>query len=320
MRFLKKAFVIRETGLLVIVVAFTLTLFFTVPAFKDPINIFGVLSGLTINLIIAGAMTVLFVSGGFDMSVGVTMGYCGMVVGLLLVRYNMPIPLAILITILVGMTIGSVIGFFIAYVEMNPFVVTLAAWFIIESFKYIINGGRNVTGIPTNFYSVSFTKILNIPTIIIFAFLSAVVFDLLLRKNTFIRKYYAIGGNEKAAIVAGIPIKKMKLISYMLVSTMASVAGIFYTSRFMAGFNEAGAESAFQIITAVIIGGASLKGGRGSVTGTFLGLIFMALVYDALVLYGLDILWNRVAIGLLLILAILMDENFVQRRSLASKN
>jgi len=314
-KFLKKAFAIRETGLFIIVFIFALTLFFTNPAFSSSINIFGVLTGITINLIIAGAMTVLFVSGGFDMSVGVTMGYCGMVVALLLVKHNMPIPLAILITILVGMTIGAVIGFFIAYIEMNPFVVTLAAWFIIESFKYIINGGSNITGIPSNFYTVSFSKVLNVPTIIIFAFISAITFDLLLRKNTFFRKYYAIGGNEKAAIVAGIPIKKKKLISYVLVSAMASIAGIFYTSRFMAGYNEAGAENAFQIITAVIIGGASLKGGRGSVTGTFLGLIFMALVYNALVLYGLDILWNRVAIGLLLILAILIDENLVQRRN-----
>ena len=317
MRLLRKILVVRETGLFLIVVTFALILFFTVPAFKSSINIFGLLNGLAVNLIMAGAVTILFVSGGFDMSVGVTMGYCGMFVGVLMVKYDLPIPLAIILTIMVGVMIGTINGFFISYVGMNPFIVTLAAWFVVESFKFIINGGINVTGIPKNFYNVSFYKILGVPIVIIFAIVSAIIFDYLLRKNTFFRQYYAIGGSEVAAMMVGIRVKRMKLITYIMTSGMASIAGIFLTSRFMAAYTSSGFENAFQIITAVIIGGASLKGGRGSVTGTFLGLIFMALVYDALVLYGLDIVWNKVAIGFFLIFAILLDENIVQRRKLA---
>ena len=318
MKKIKKIFASRESGLSIIVIVFILVLLFTVPAFKSPINIFGILTGITINLIMAGAVTILFVSGGFDMSVGVTMGYSGLVAAFLLVKLDLPIPLAIILTILVGIIIGAFNGYFISYVGMNPFIVTLATWFVVESLKFIINGGMNITGIPGDFYMISFYRILGVPIIIIFSIVLAIIFDYLLRKNTFFRQYYAIGGNEQAAMVAGIRVKRTKLIAYILVGATASIAGIFLTSRFMAGYNEAGFENAFQIITAVIIGGASLKGGKGSVTGTFLGLVFMALIYNALVLYGLDILWNKIAIGVLLILAILIDENLVQRRKLVS--
>ena len=136
-----------------------------------------------------------------------------------------------------------------------------------------------------------------------------------MRKNAYFRQNYFIGGNELGAALAGINVRKVKLLNYTIVGLMASIAGIFSTSRFMVAFVTSGSENAFQIITAVIIGGASLKGGRGSVLGSFLGLVLMALAYNTLIFFKVDVLLNRIVIGLILILAVLIDTNLQKQRT-----
>jgi len=316
---IKKFFRLRESSLIIINLVIIIAMTIIFPNFSSSNNAFGMLYAISVNSIIAGAMTVLFVSGGFDMAAGATLGYCGMFVGYLMVDIGLSIPLAILITILIGAVIGSIMGYIISYLNINPFVVTLAGWFIIESFIYIIGGGTNKVGFDSSFALISSFKILNIPFIIIFAILCLIIFEVLLRKNVYFRQNYAIGGNEQAAMLAGIRVKRVKLLNYTMVSAMAAVAGIFLTSRFMAAYSSAGSENAFQIITAVIIGGASLKGGRGSVLGTFLGLVLMALVYNAFIFFKMDILWNRIAIGTILILAVIIDVNLQKERTVKLK-
>lgn len=319
MNIIKKFFIIRESSLLIINLAIILFLSFRFPLFTSANNIFGMLYAISINSIIAGAMTVLFVSGGFDMSAGVTAGFCGMVVGVLMVRFNLPITLSCLLTIILGAALGTFIGFLVSYININPFVVTLSAWFIIESFIYIVSGGKNQVNFPSEFSLIASYKILNVPMIIIFALCSLIIFEIVLRRNVYFRQNFAIGGNESAAILAGIKVKRVKMLNYTLVSAMAAVAGIFLTSRFMAAYLTAGSENAFQIITAVIIGGASLRGGKGSVLGTFLGLVLMALVFSAFIFFKMDVLWNRIAIGLILILAVIIDENIQKERTIRIK-
>lgn len=315
--FIRKFFKYRVSGLLLIVLLFSIVLAISHPGFTSRINIFGMLYSISVNCIIAGAMTLLFVSGGFDMAVGSVLGLSGMIVALLM-GAGVPIIVSIILTLIIGIVIGALMGYIISYIGINPFVVTLAGWFAFGALVYIIGGGASISGIPKSFTLIATYKILNVPMIIIFSIVSIIIFEILLQKNKFFRQNYFIGSNEKAAELVGIKVKKVKLINYILTSMMAAVAGIFLTARFSAAYNVAGSENAFQIITAVIIGGASLKGGRGSVVGTFLGLVFVALIYDALVLYSVDILWNKIFIGTILILAVIIDINIQRRNKLAS--
>jgi ribose transport system permease protein len=303
---IKKYLLLRESNILIITIIFIIFLSVTQPAFTSRINIFGLLYAISVNSIIAGAMTVLIVSGGFDMSVGATLGFCGVAVALLL-KSGAGIVASIIITIIIGCAIGLIIGFIVAYLKINPFITTLAAWFVIGSAMLILAGGRNISGLPNAFYLISDFKIFNIPMIIIFSIFSLFIFDFLLRKNVFFRQNYYIGDNEAAANLCGINVKKKKLFNYMITSGMAAIAGIFLTARFNSALNTAGEENAFEIITAVIIGGASLNGGSGTVIGSFLGLIFMALIRDTLVLFKVDLVWNKIAIGFILLIAVLAD-------------
>lgn len=304
---LKKIFRIREVSLLVVVVIFILILSLTRSAFLTRGNIFNLFYSVSVNSIIGGAMTVLFVSGGFDMSVGATLGFCSMALGWFITIKTIPIPISVIFIIIIGAVIGLVIGYIVAYLGINPFITTLAAWFIIESFTYIVNGGRNIVGFPDKFSLIASYKILNIPIIIIFSIMSLIIFGLLLWKNVYFRNNYYIGGNETAAKLAGISVKRIKLLNYTLVSTMSAVASIFITSRYVGSYAGTGKETAFQVIAAVIIGGASLKGGRGTVIGTFIGLVLMFLINNALVLYGVNLYWNKVSLGIMLLIVVYMD-------------
>ena len=316
MSFIKKFFSYRASGLFLIVLLFSIVLAISHPGFTSRINIFGMLYSISVNCIVVGAMTLLFVSGGFDMAVGSVLGLSGIIVALLM-KIGLPIPIAIMLTLLVGVAIGALMGYIISYIGINPFVVTLAGWFVFGALVFIVGGGASISGIPNAFTLIATYKVLNVPMIIIFSIITIIVFEILLQKNRFIRQNFFIGGNEKAAELVGIKVKKVKLINYIFTSLMAAVAGIFLTARFSAAYNVAGSENAFQIITAVIIGGASLKGGRGSVIGSFLGLVFVALIYDALVLYNVNILWNKIFIGAILILAVIIDINLQKRNTLA---
>lgn len=315
MKVLKKIFGFRESTILLVILAFAVILSISRPPFLSSINLFGILYSISVNSIIIGAMTVLFVSGGFDMSVGSILGLSGIIVGTLMVG-GMPIVPAILITVALGIVMGAVQGFFISYLTINPFIVTLAGWFVYGALIFIVGKGSNINGFPKSFNLISFYKVAKVPVIIIFAMVTIIIFEVLLRKNFFFRSAFYIGGNENAAELVGISVKKIKLVLYTLTGATSAIAGIFLTSRFMAAYNVAGSENAFQIITAVIIGGASLKGGRGSVLGSFLGLIFVALIYDALVLYNINIQWNKFFIGVILIVLVLIDEKVGRRTAM----
>ena len=319
MQKLKNVFKFREFSLFLILLLIIIVLGILFPNFLGRVNIFGILYTISVNAFIVGAMTVLFVAGGFDLSVGATLGFAGMLAGRFIVRMELPIALSIILVLLVGAAIGSAIGYIVSYVGINPFIVTLAAWFIIESCTVIVSGGTNIANFPSEFGDIASYRVLGVPIILIFSLLSLAIFDILLRKNAYFRQNYFIGGNERAAMLAGINVRRVKLLNYTLVGFMAAMAGVFNASRFMVAVVNAGSESAFQIITAVIIGGASLKGGKGSVSGSFFGLVLMALIYNALIFLRVDVLLNRIVIGAILIIAVLIDVNIQRQRALKLK-
>ena len=267
----------------------------------------GILNYISENIIIVGAVTIILISRGLDISIGAVLGFSGILVGILIKEIGLPIPVAILLTMFIAALIGLLNGFVIAYIGINSLITTLSTWLIILSLKYIINNGNNVTRLPESFEKISTFKIFGLTTMVIFSFFCFVVFDFLLRKNIYFRQNFYIGDSENAAQLAGIKVKRIKFLNYVLSAVMASLAGIFTAARFGTAYATAGTDTQFIVLAAMIIGGASFYGAKGSVFGSVLGLLILALIYDAIVLFDVNIYLNKFVLGLIIIISVLID-------------
>lgn len=319
MRFLKRIIGQREFSIFVIVVAIFIIMSFTSPYFLTKTNIHSLVLALSVTAILAVGMTNLLISGGFDLSVGSVVGFTGIVAALLVKKAGMPLVLAVIITLVLGALIGLFNGFMVSKVGINPFIVTLAGLSLFRGLTYIVNRGQQVAQLGDAFNSIGQAVFLDVQLPIYYALLFVIIGDVLLRKNKFLRQNYFIGGNEKASRLLGIHVDKVKIINYMLMSTIAAFAGIVMTSRMGAAMVYAGTGLELRVITAVIIGGASLSGGEGSAMGAFLGSLIMVLTINILSLLNVSIYWQTFVIGGILLLAVTLDTLNVKRRERSIK-
>jgi len=306
MNVLKKVTRQREFMIFSIVMGVVVIMSFASPYFLNRANLLALLLGLSIEAIIAVAMTILMVSGGFDMSVGSIVAFTGASTALML-KAGFPIPVAIILGITIGAGIGFMNGFIVSKIGINPFVTTLASLSIFRGLTLIITQGKNVTGLPASFNAIGQKVFLGVQAPIWYAIILVIIGDILLRKARFFRQNYYIGGNEKAAFLSGISVNKIKILNYVLAGAFAAFAGIVMTGRLGSASVTAGTGLELRVITAVIIGGASLQGGEGTVIGAFLGSILMALITNALTLLGVDVYWQTFVIGGTLLVAVLID-------------
>jgi len=179
----------------------------------------------------------------------------------------------------------------------------------------IITQGRNISGLPDAFKWIGQGTVLGVQHPIILCLALVAVGDLLLRKTRFLRQNYYIGGSEKAAILSGINVNRMKIFNYALTGVLAAVAGLITAARFGNVSVTLGKNLELQVITAVIIGGASLQGGEGTVLGALLGSLLMAMIVTAINIFHVDIYWNTFIIGATLLVAVLIDVVSKKKRS-----
>ncbi|QUH30432.1 ABC transporter permease [Vallitalea guaymasensis] len=307
MEVIKRITKMREFMIFSIVFVIFIVMSFASPYFLSTGNILALMLGLSLETIIAVAMANLMVSGGFDMSVGSVVGFVGAVVALT-IRAGVPVVLAVLIGLIIGGAIGCFNGFIISKIGINPFVTTLASLSLFRGLTLILTKGQNITGLGRTFKAIGQSKLLGIQAPIWYAIILVIIGDILLRKSRFFRQNYYIGGNEKAAILSGIKASKMKILNYSLTGLLAGFAGIVMASRLGAASVTAGTGLELRVITAVIIGGASLSGGEGTVVGAFFGAVLMALITNALTLLGVDVYWQTFVIGATLLIAVLIDQ------------
>ena len=251
-------------------------------------------------------MTVLMISGCFGMSVGSTVGFTGAMAAMLMAR-GIPVILAILVGIGLGVLIGMGNGLIISKIGINPFITTLGMLNLVRGLLLVITKGKNITGLPDSFKMLGQGKFFNVQYPILIAIILVIIGDFLLRKSQFFRQNYYIGGNERAALLSGINVSKMKVFNYALAGGLAAFAGIIMTARLGAASVSAGTGLELRVISAVIIGGASLQGGEGTVAGAFLGTLLMALIQNSLTLLGVDVYWNTFVIGTTLLVAVMID-------------
>jgi ribose transport system permease protein len=304
----------REFTILAIIVVGCFAMSWLSPTFMTPANWSALLLQVSVECIVAIGMTILLVSGGFDLSVGSTFAVCGAIAAMAAVS-GVPTVLAIAASLLLGALIGFINGWIIARIGINPFVTTLAMMSIVRGILLVITRGKNIAGLPEDFQMLGQGVVLGVQNPIWIALLLVLLGDILTRKTRFFRQNYYLGGNERAARLSGIPVDRLKIFNYALTGTLAAFAGVIMTARLGAASVTAGTGLELKVISAVIIGGASLSGGEGTVLGSFLGALLMGILVGSLTLLGVDVYWNTLVIGGTLLVAVLLDSLGRRRRA-----
>ena len=295
----------RELFLVVIIVCFGVFASLLTPYFLDAYNFKQVLIATVVDGVVAIGMTLVLVSGGLDLSVGSVIGLAGVFIGLSFSN-GFGTPGAMVAAVLCGLAVGATNGTLVAILRINPIIATLGMMGIARSATFILSGGYALS-IPSSFSALAEMDIWGVPSIVIFTLLLVVAMDILLKRQYFLVQFFYVGGNEDAAFKSGIPVRGIKFISYVFCAVFSAVAAILLVSRMASTFPHSGTGTEIRVISACIIGGCSVSGGKGSVIGSYLGVFLLALISNILVLLNVSINWQGVVSGIVLILAVLSD-------------
>lgn len=302
----------RELLLFIVIVLLSLGISRVTPYFLTSGNLKAMLIGMVPTAIIAVGTAIVLAGGGLDLSVGSVMALSGTVAGLLLLQ-GVPIWLALALVVVAGGLTGLVTGLVITQIRVNPLIATLGMMTITRGIAFVATEGFSVSGLPDPFAYWGQGSALEVPPMVWVMVVIVVVGDLALRKTKFLREVYYVGGNERAALLSGIPVNRVKVTTYMISAALSAVAGILLASRLMSGTPTAGIGLELNVIAAAVLGGASLIGGEGTVLGAFLGTVFMTMLGNIMILLAVSIYWQGVASGLVLITVVGLDM-FVRTR------
>jgi predicted ABC-type sugar transport system permease subunit len=276
-------------------------------------------------LILALGQTFVIISAGIDLSLGFVMGFASVVAAhatnYAAVQLGMPPLAAMAFGILsgVGMTLipGLVNGWLIAQLKVPPFIGTLGMYGVARGSAYLFAGGMTIAISNPWYSSIGNDRILGVPLLIILAVICCIILHYILSQTRFGQHTYAMGASQAAASRAGINIKNLTLKIYVLSAVMAGIAGVLYTGRFSAGAPQAGEPLLLLSIAAVVIGGASLFGGSGTIWGTVAGALVIAVIDYGLVFVDVEPFWQFIAVGLVIIVSVLVDQ--AQRRLIGGR-
>ncbi|MFA4016711.1 MAG: hypothetical protein RUDDFDWM_001822 [Candidatus Fervidibacterota bacterium] len=263
--------------------------------------------------LLAIPMTLIIISGGIDLSVGSMVGLCVIVLAIGWAKLKLNIWLSALVTLLIGMLAGALNGAVIAYISVPPLIVTLATMAVYRGLAYGISQAKPFSGFPDAFLVLGQHYIFGIPVqLLIFAFLASLT-SFVASKTVFGRYVYAIGQNETAALFTGIPVRALKLSLYAYSGVCAALSALILVSRTSTARADAGIGYELDAIAAVLLGGASISGGEGSILGTSLGLLLIALVRRILTLQLVRTEGQTMVIGALLIVSVAIDQMLRRR-------
>ena len=281
-------------------------------------NGLNVLRQISINLCLSLGMTLVILSGGIDLSVGSVLAFSGAIAAGLL-KNGIPLQAggvmlqftawgAILAGVLVGSLLGWFNGFVITRFRLPPFVATLGMLSVARGLTQLWTKGYPITGLGGQFGFIGTGHFLKVPMPVWLSAALVAVFTLVTRKTRFGRYLYAVGGNERAAQLSGLNLRRIKILVYTLGGGLAGVAGLLLTARLDSATPSAGIGYELDSIAAVVIGGTSLSGGRGSVLGTVLGCLIIGVLNNGLVLLSVNPFWQQVIKGLVILIAVALDK------------
>ena len=274
------------------------------PFFLAYNNVLNILTAMAVTGIIAVPATMLLVSGQIDLSVGAGVAFCG--VTMAQVAQSHSILVAVLVTVAVGAVIGAVNGFLVTVVGVNSLITTLGTLAILSGGAKLVAGGQTV--ILSGFSTLGQSRpLLNIPLSVIILLLVLALGALVLKFSVFGRQLYSVGGNAVAARLVGIRAGRVIFTTFVLSGLAVTLSALILTSQLGAGSPISAVGLELSVVTAVVLGGTSLSGGRGTIVGTILGLLIIGVLANGLILLNVDPFWQDIARGALLILAVSFD-------------
>ena len=306
------------SGLIVLMVVFSLAS----PNFLQTSNIISILQATSVNGVLAVAATLVIITGGIDLSVGTLMTFCAVIAGVVLTFWGMPLPLGVIAAILAGAVVGTVSGTFIAKLKIPPFIATLGMMLILKGLSLVISGTKPIyfnatpgfTQISTGSIIGAIIPGLPIPNGVLILFLVAAITAFILGKTILGRFTFALGSNEEAVRLSGVNTDRWKIAVYALAGGICGVAGLLIASRLNSAQPALGQGYELDAIAAVVIGGTSLSGGRGTIIGTLIGALIISVLANGLRILSVPQEWQTVVTGLIIILAVYTD--ILRRRGL----
>ncbi|MEH2437196.1 MAG: ribose ABC transporter permease [Nostoc sp.] len=303
---------LEVAGILPILIIICILFAFLSPNFLTAGNIVNVLRQASINIVLATGMTFVILTGGIDLSVGSILGVSAvvaLVVSLLPALSWAAVPAALLAGLLLGLVNGAIITF----LDVPPFIVTLGSLTALRGLAFLVAKGTTLINPDINFAWVGNTYLGPIPWLVIIALLAIIASWFVLRQTVLGVQIYAVGGNERAARLTGIKVNRVLLFVYGISGLLAGLAGIMSASRLYSASGILGQGYELDAIAAVILGGTSFTGGIGTIGGTLLGALIIAILNNGLTLLNLSYFWQLVVKGLVIILAVVIDR--LRRRS-----
>ena len=296
-----------EFTMLLLFAVFFIAMSFASEYFLTQQNILNILSQISANSMLAIGMTFVIITGGIDLSVSGILGLSGMVGSMVLMK-TQNIPLSVAIIFLVSIFIGLINGLLIGYMKMPAFIVTMSTCEICRSLDYVISNANTARGFPEAYQLVGKGKIggvLPVYVILIVVLFGVGIF--ILSRTKFGRYTYAIGSNAYAAELSGINVKLQTMLVYVYSGFMCAFGAWIMTSRLMACDTTYGNGNEMDAIAAAVIGGVSMSGGKGTLWGTFIGIVLVGCLRNALNLLGMDPYWQGTALGVVIIMAVLAE-------------
>jgi ribose transport system permease protein len=306
---------IRELGLLIGLLAFCTIISLATPYFLVPLNIFNVLRQVSVYAILAVGETLVLVAGGIDLSIGSIASMAGVVAAWLLGRGFNP-WIAILCGILSGTIAGLANGVVVTKIKINSFIATLGMLSIVQGVALLITGGLPLS-FRGPFQFIGQGKVWDVPVPVIIMTIIVIIAAFFIKRSVLARKIFAVGGNERAAAVSGIRNDWIRIIVFMICGTLSALGGIIIGANLAVADPVVAQGYMLDVITAVVIGGASLSGGEGSAWGALLGAAIMGVIRNAFVMLHVSGYWQLVVMGLVVIISVAVDSLTNKKSSVA---
>jgi len=295
-----------------------LIIFFSIASnnFFTPSNISGILLSTAVVGILALGTTFVIITGGIDLSIGTGMTLCAVMTGVFLTNMGLPLIVGVIGGILTGALMGFINGFNVAILGLPPFIATLAMMLVAQGLALVISGVRPIylSGVA-GYKDIALGELIpGLPNAVLILFVLAIVAYFVLSKTILGRYTFAIGSNEEATRLSGVDTRRWKIIIYTVSGLFTGVAGVVIASRLQSAQPQLGSGYELQAIAAVIIGGTSLLGGRGSILGTLIGALIMSVLINGLRILSIQTEWQNVVVGIVILIAVFTD-SLRQRRS-----
>jgi ribose transport system permease protein len=311
---LRKYLKLREVNILLALIFIVIIMSAASPYFLKQDNIFNVLRGMSTIGIIAIGQTMVIITGGIDLSVGSLMAVSSMLTARLITVHGGNPLLAVICGLSFGLLLGTVSGLIITRFKINPFITTLGMLSVARGLTYLLATGVKgsvASNIPMQNESIIFLGsgyLGPVPFSVVLLFFLVILATIFLNRTVPGRYIYAVGSNERSARLSGVPVNKIRVFVYAITGFFCALAGIIMTGRLSTAATNIGVGSELDVIAAVVIGGASLQGGEGTVTGAVIGATIMAIVRNAFVLLNIPNHFQTITIGIVIVLAVGLDQ------------